>query len=738
MNFFQRTQFSREAKYLRGVAALAATFFLVSSEGTCAVVDANATEAPSAAPSPSVAGRIKGGDETETRMARLRAEIAHHDELYYRKAAPEITDAAYDELKRTLVALEEIHPAYAGDGSPTDSLGDDRTGKFPLYRHRERMLSLEKSYSEVELRAFQARLAHQLHRDDLLFVIEPKFDGLAISVTYEKGKLVRAVTRGNGIEGDDVTANVRTIPELPLELKAVTADGRNPIPDIVELRGEIYLPLAEFERLNHEREAAGETPFSHPRNLAAGTLKLLDPREVAERKLAVVFYGWGAWEPRATQPISQRALHDQIRAWGLPGVERIAVTRTADEMWAAVQAFDRDRSSRPFPVDGAVVKLDSVSDWSKLGASDHAPRWAMAYKYAAERVETRLLAITLQVGRTGVLTPVAEFAPISLGGSIVMRATLHNRAEIARNDIRIGDFIFVEKAGEIVPAVVGVNTARRMPGSQPFVFPVNCPACESVLTAEQDAAAVRCANPDCPAQLQRRLQHFASNEAMDIEGLGPAAIASLVERGRVKSFADLYHLKPEDFAASDSGKLRTAQRTLAAIDRSRHAELWRVIYGVGISRVGLVTSRELARQFGRLDVLMEADIDDLIAANFTAATAAAVVAYFADHSNATVIADLLAAGLGHSSTLGGGAVTPRSSIFAGKAFVITGVLPHLSRAQATGEITAAGGRVVGKLTRKTYVLLAGEGSGKKRETAAALGVSVMNEAEFLGRLQSKE
>jgi DNA ligase (NAD+) len=671
--------------------------------------------------------------DAHTRIDALRAEIAHHDELYYKKSAPEISDAAYDQLKRELAALEQAFPALAKGASPSDSLGDDRSGAFPLYRHRERMLSLDKSYSEAELRAFHARVAQQLGRNDLVYIVEPKFDGLAISVTYEKGKFVRAVTRGNGVEGDDVTANVLTIATLPRELRRTVSSANTsaPIPDVIELRGEVYLPFAEFTRINREREAAGEATFAHPRNLAAGTLKQLDPREVAERKLAIVFYGWGACEPSSAQPTSQRELHERIRAWGLPGVEQTTITHNATETWAAVQAFDHERAKLAFPVDGAVVKLDSTADWKKLGATEHAPRWAIAYKFAAERSETKLLAITVQVGRTGVLTPVAELSPVRLGGSSIARASLHNRDEITRSDIRVGDFVYVEKAGEVIPAIVGVNSSRRTTDSRPFIFPTKCPSCQTPVVDEVGEAAVRCPNADCPAQLQRRLLHFASDACVGIAGLGPATLEALVKSGRVKSIADLYRLNRDDLTRGNTAPGKNADRLLAAIATSRQAELWRFIYGLGIPRVGAASAKDLARQFESLDALAAADPERVAAAKLNPSTTAAVVAYFSDAKNRALVSDLVAAGVRPAVSE---KISVSVGVFSGKIFVLTGTLPHLTRAQAAEKIVAAGGKVTESVNRKTDYVVVGEGSGAKLKAARDLGVTVIDEAELLRRL----
>jgi len=659
------------------------------------------------------------------RMVLLRGQVAYHDELYYKKSAPEITDAAYDALKRELSVLEQQFPALAVGISPTDSLGDDRNGTFQLYRHRERMQSLAKSYTESELRGFNARLGRQLQRNDLVYIIEPKFDGLAVSVTYERGKLVRAVTRGNGIEGDEVTVNALTIADLPRELRAKAPDGSaNPVPDVIELRGEVYLPWAEFKRINVEREAAGEAPFAHPRNLAAGTLKLSDPREVAPRKLALVLYGWGAWLPSAGLPVSQRAFHAQVRAWGLPSLAGYSVGRSADEVWAAVQEFDRLRPGLAFPVDGAVVKLDAVALRAEVGATEHAPRWATAYKFAPDRAETQLLAITVQVGRSGVLTPVAELSPVSLGGAVISRATLHNADEIARGDFRVGDFVYVEKAGEIIPAIVGVNVARRAAVSRPFQFPNACPSCQADVVRVAGESAVRCPNSECSAQLRRRVQHFASEAGVEIEGLGPALIDALVTKALIRELPDLYRLRRDDLSGLPGVGATSADRLVASIERSKRAELSRFIYGLSLPQIGPFSAKALARRFRSLGGLASADTSEF-AEVLGPSSAAALAAYFQSSRVRATIAELLALGVAPVASFA------TSTLLAGKTFVLTGTLPSFTRAQAEAKIVAAGGKVAGSVSRNTSYVLAGEGSGAKLDAARALGVAVIEEAAWL-------
>ncbi len=539
------------------------------------------------------------------RIAALRAEIAHHDELYFRRAAPEITDAAYDALKRELAALEREHPTEAAAAAPLPSLANDHTDGFQRVAHRAPMLGLNKSYSETELRAWQARIAARIGRDHCAVVIEPKVDGVAFSATYERGALVRVLTRGNGASGDDVTATARRIRSLPAQLAARAPDGTaNATPDLIELRGEVYVSGAAFARLNREREAAGEEPAAHPRNLAAGILKQLAPEETELRALDVVFYNWGACEPTSAAPESQRGFHEQARRWGLPVIDPVRTATDADALWQAVQALGRERRSLAYPTDGAVAKVDAVALRRQLGESDAAPRWALAYKFAAERATTRLRAITIQVGRTGRLTPVAELEPVALAGSTVARASLHNPATLARLDVRVGDHVVLEKSGEIIPQIVAVDRAQRPPESAPYAFPANCPECGTPVVFNEGRTEARCPNEYCAAKVRARLEHFA--DCVEIKGLGPATIATLVARGLVRDPGDLYRLRREQLVALPGiGDKKTAA-LLAAIERSKRAELWRVVAGLGIPRVGPVAAKELAARYRGLRPLMAA------------------------------------------------------------------------------------------------------------------------------------
>ncbi|MFT3830469.1 MAG: NAD-dependent DNA ligase LigA [Opitutaceae bacterium] len=539
------------------------------------------------------------------RLAALRAEIAHHDELYFRRAAPEISDAAYDALKRELVSLERMHPVEASAVAPLPTLADDHTDGFARVPHRALMLGLEKSYTETELRAWYAGVAARNSGSDTAVVIEPKVDGVAFSATYERGRLVCVLTRGDGASGDDVTTVARRIRSLPTQLAPPTNDGgANAIPELIELRGEVYVSWEAFARLNREREAEGEEPFAHPRNLAAGAIKKLAPNETQVSALDVVFYNWGACEPAGAAPKSQRAFHEQARRWGLPVIAPVRVANGADTLWSAVQAVDAERRALPYPIDGAVTKVDVVVLRQQLGESDAAPRWSLAYKFTAERAATRLRAITIQVGRTGRLTPVAELEPVALAGSTISRASLHNPAFITRLDVRVGDRVALEKSGEIIPQIVEIDRAQRVPESTPYVFPSNCPECGAPIVFSESRTEARCVNEYCGAKVRARIEYFA--ECVEIKGLGPATVATLVARGLVRDPGDLYRLRREQLVALPGIGEKKAGALVTAIDRSKRAELWRVIAGLGIPRIGPVAAKELAARYGSLQQLAKA------------------------------------------------------------------------------------------------------------------------------------
>jgi DNA ligase (NAD+) len=673
--------------------------------------------------------------EAQERIADLRAQVARHDELYYRQAKPEVTDFEYDLLKSELANLEREFPQLKAADSPTTRVGDDRLAGFATYRHRQPMQSLDNTYSEADLRAFHQRLVKLFGREDLAYVVEPKIDGIAVSLTYEKGKLVKAVTRGSGFEGDDITANAETIRTLPKELKRAGSKGTKGVSatDVVEIRGEIYMTLAEFQRINREREETGEASFANPRNLTAGTIKQLDTREVARRKLEIVLYGIGYCDPALDRAAgTQSAFHGLIKAWGLPTLERFWTAHGIDETWKAVQELDTLRHSFAYATDGAVVKLDSFAQQREAGSTAKAPRWAIAYKFAPERAETRLKAITVQVGRTGVLTPVAELEPVLLAGTSVARATLHNQDEIRRKDIRVGDFVFVEKAGEVIPAVVGVNTARRLPEYAAYVFPDKCPACGTRAVRYEGEVAVRCPNVNCPAQIRRRVQHFVSKAGVDVEGLGDAMVDTLVEKSWVKNIPDLYRLQRDDLLLLGKSVEKSTDNLLAAIKASKHAELWRFINGLGIPHVGVSAAKDLASKFGSLEALAEARRDDLLSiAGIGETMADAIIAHFNEPRNRALVSQLLTLGVAPAAPVRPAVGTGQLS---GRTFVLTGTLPALSREEAMAKIEAAGGRVSSSVSRKTHYVLAGDEAGSKLEKARSLGVSIIGEREFLQML----
>lgn len=578
-------------------------------------------------------------DATRARISELRSEIARHDDLYYRQAAPEISDFEYDALRRELAALESALPDEAASDALA-FLGDDRSGRFPTARHIEPMLSLDKAYSKTEFEAFHARCVAE-GGADAAFSIEPKIDGIAISLVYERGRFVRAVTRGDGTEGDDITENARTIPTLPETLRARAGAS---LPERVELRGELYFAFADFDRINRERVDLGEEAFANPRNLAAGTAKLADPAEVAARGLSLAVFGYGAWEPEASEPTSQSAFLDQARAWGLPTAPGARLARGAAEAFEAIRSLERERDALGFPVDGAVAKIDAVSAQRALGLGASAPRWAIAYKFAPTRVAARLEGIDFQIGRSGALTPVARFERTVLGGSAVERASLYNFGYIQRRDLRLGDFVFLEKAGAVIPRIAAVDLSRRLPDSRPFEVPESCPSCEGPTLF--DGSILRCPNARCPERTLRRVAYFVSGDALDIEGLGEAWVARLREAGLLRDIPDLYRIRRDELLLLGDDIEVSADKLLAAIERSKRAELWRWVNGLGISGVGAARAQELASALEGLgELAREGGAAEAAArAGLGTAAARAVTEHFEEEANRLLVAELVELG----------------------------------------------------------------------------------------------
>ena len=660
-----------------------------------------------------------------SRATELRAEIARHDRLYYEQAAPEITDREYDTLLRELRDLENAHPELRTPDSPTQRVGGRPLEGFTQVRHRVPMQSLDNTYSLEEADAFLARVEKLLPGTPLRWTVEPKVDGVALSLTYRDGILDLAATRGDGTTGDDVTQNIRTIRSIPLKL-----DG--PVPALLEIRGEVYLPKKKFAALNAEREKADEAPFANPRNAAAGSLKLLDSSIVARRGLDAVFYGLGAVEG-GDAPASQSALLAWLKKLGLPVVPRFWEADNADQIRAAIAAMEKLRHDFAFETDGAVLKLDEFRRREQVGSTAKAPRWAMAYKYEAERARTRLLDITVQVGRTGTLTPVAELEPVQIAGSRVARATLHNEEEIARKDLRIGDWVFVEKAGEVIPAVVGVDINARTGGEKVFRMPSRCPSCGSEVFRDPDLTAVRCINPDCPAQIRRRIEHFAARGAMDIEGLGEAMVDQLVTAGLVEALPDIYVFEAERVSALERMGEKSTANLLAAIQGSKERPLWRLLFGLGIMHVGASVARKLAEKFHTLDKIAAASVEELESTEDVGEVVAREIHdFFRLPHNQKLVETLRKCGLNFGERDKRSA--PSSQELAGETWVITGTLGR-PRDEIAELIRRHGGTVSGSVSKKTSYVLAGEEAGSKLDKAKSLGVTVVDEAMFHRRLK---
>lgn len=659
-------------------------------------------------------------------LADLRARIRHHEERYYVLDDPEISDAEFDALMAELQALERQHPDLVTPDSPTGRVGGRPVEGFATVEHSVSMLSLDNTYDEHEVTAFDERLRRALadagvETPSVEYVAELKIDGLSISLTYEDGHLVRGVTRGDGFRGEDVTSNVRTIRAIPLRLTG-HAPGR------VEIRGEVYLPRIAFERINREREARDEPVFANPRNSAAGAMRNLDPREVSRRGLSAFTYQLIG--PPDVVPHSQFETLERLREWGLPVEGHFERCRGVGDVLAYCGRWREGRRSLPFDTDGVVVKLDDLGLREKAGATAKFPRWAVAFKFPAEQATTRLLRIDVAVGRTGAVTPFAVLEPVHLSGSTIQLATLHNEQEIARRDIRPGDYVIIEKGGEVIPKVVGPVLSRRGRGVVPWRMPEECPSCGSRLHRPEDEAVWRCVNTGCPARLRRSLEHFASRRAMDIEGLGEALVDQVVATGLVKDFADLYALTVGQLESLERMGRKSAEKLVRQIDGSRRHEPWRLVYGLGIRHVGERAAQALVGAFGSIAALESATVEQLQAVEeIGPVVAASVREYFDEPRNRDLVDRLKAAGV---RTTGGKAPRTRgASALAGKTFVLTGTLGGLSRDDAAAAIGALGGRVTGSVSGKTDFVVVGAQPGSKLEKARSLGVAVLDEQAFL-------
>ena len=666
--------------------------------------------------------------KVRARVQALRAEIARHDHAYYVLDAPTIPDAEYDRLFRELLELEAQHPELDSPDSPTRRVGGAPRADLAEVRHAVPMLSLANALDEAEAVAFDTRVREQLGRAGLAaaeveYACEPKFDGLAVNLRYERGQLVLAATRGDGLVGEDVTANVRTIRAVPLRL-----DGA--APQVLEVRGEVLMFRRDLERLNERARESGEKEFANPRNAAAGSLRQLDAKVTARRRLH--FYAYGLGEVAGGQePETHCATLDWLEALGLPVCELRRVATGIDGLLAYYRWIGERRPMLPYDIDGVVYKVNARRLQQALGFVSRAPRFAVAHKFPAQEALTQLLGIDVQVGRTGALTPVARLAPVQVGGVTVTSATLHNEDEIRRKDVRIGDTVIVRRAGDVIPEVVAVVPEKRPAQAKLFHLPSHCPVCGSTVERPADEAVARCTGGlVCAAQRKQALLHFAGRRALDIEGLGEKLVDQLVDGGLVRSPADLFGLDLGTLAALERMAEKSAATVLAAIEKAKSTTLPRFIYALGIRHVGETTARDLAGHFGSLDALIGADEARLLeVADVGPVVAASVAHFFAERHNREVIGELRAAGV-HWPERMGAAAAPRGPL-AGATVVLTGTLPTMSREQATERIVAAGGKVAGSVSKKTSFVVAGADAGAKLGTARSLGVRVIDESELL-------
>jgi DNA ligase (NAD+) len=668
------------------------------------------------------------------RIKELRERIRYHEDRYYVHADPEISDVEFDALMRELQALEAANPDLVTPDSPTQRVGGTVAEGFATVDHRAPMLSLDNAYNEDELRAFDERVRKGLGvQGSVTYVAELKIDGLSIALTYADGVFVRGATRGDGERGEDVTSNVRTIRAIPLTLQGAPAGE-------IEVRGEVFLPRSAFARINREREEAGEPLFANPRNAAAGTMRNLDPRQVAKRRL-------GAWTYQVVG-VAELETHadtlDTLAHWGLPVEPHWTRLNGPDELVGWCARWQDTRHDLEFETDGVVIKVDAVSLRHKLGATSKFPRWAIAYKFPAEQQTTTLKEITVNVGRTGAVTPVAVLEPVLLAGSTIANATLHNADEVARKDIRIGDRVLIEKGGDVIPKVVKVVDPDRPDRGAPWQMPSTCPSCGAQLVRPEDEVVWRCENSACPAQLRRRIEHFASRNAMNIDGLGSAIVDQLIDQGLVHDVADLYTLTAPQLeqlvvapreAKSERARPRklgkVGKNLVGEIERSRQNDLWRLIHGLGLRHVGERAATLLARGFQKLDALAAADANELQRVpEIGPVVAESVADWFFEPHNRALVERLRDLGVRTDASPAELRAAPGDGPLSGKTFVLTGTLPSMTREAATEAIERLGGKVSSSVSRKTSYVVVGEDPGSKAEKAKSLGVETLDEAAF--------
>ncbi len=659
------------------------------------------------------------------RIEQLRDDIRRHDRLYYVEATPEISDRDYDRLMDELKTLEAAHPDLVTDDSPTQRVGGEPIEGFESVTHAQRMLSIDNTYDAEDVREFDTRVRKALEEHPFHYLVDPKIDGVAVSLRYEGGRLVLAATRGDGVRGDNITNNAKRIRAIPLVL---TGEG---FPDVLEVRGEVFWPRSAFAATNAKRAEQGQETFANPRNGAAGTLKQLDPTVVGERGLAFVAHGLG----EMSEPLGNRAseITQRLKSWSIPMSSFTEVCDDIDAAMETIEAWPAHQDEVDYETDGMVVSVDELALRDELGSTSKAPRWRMAYKYEAERAETVLRAVDFQVGRLGTITPVARFDPVQLAGTTVSNASLHNFDQIERLDVRVGDAVIVEKAGEIIPHVLQVVHAHRPADAKPIDPPSACPSCGHETRRDEDGVYLRCADPACPAQLRERLRFFAARNQMNIEHLGPAVIDQLVDQGWVKDFADLYALEAEKVAELDRMAETSAKNLIDAIQTSKDRPLDRVLAGLGIRHVGGRAAEVLAGHFGGLDALMAASVEALTDVDeIGPVIAESVHSFFHSEAGRTAVDRLRAAGLTMKAERL--ARDADDQPLAGKTVVVTGTLAGMSRPEAQAAIKAAGGKAASSVSKKTDFVVAGEATGGKLDKARSLGVEVIDVAEFRKRL----
>jgi DNA ligase (NAD+) len=656
------------------------------------------------------------------RVEELRRQIREHDYRYYVLAEPIISDFEYDMLMRELIELERQYPELVTPDSPTQRVGGAPTKEFPTVTHPVPMLSLNNAFTIEEIRDFDRRVAELLEGEKYRYVAELKFDGVAVRLKYENGILVLGATRGDGVQGDDITNNIKTIRSIPLRLINPDEKFLN-----IEVRGEVYMNKVDFEKLNEERERLGEKIFANPRNATAGTLKLQDPKLVAQRPLRFFAYYLMA---EGVELESHYENLQILKRLGFPVCEHVKLCESIDEVIEFWRYWEERRDELPYEIDGIVVKVDSIRQQEILGAIAKSPRWAIAFKFTPRQAQTKLIGITLQVGRVGTITPVAELQPVPLGGVIITRATLHNEDYIKEKDIRVGDTVIVERSGEVIPKIVGVVLEKRPPDAVPFVFPKNCPVCGGPIERPAGEANYYCENPECPAQVRARIEHFASRGAMDIEGLGEAIVDKLVTLGFLKNYADIYdlHKHKAKLVRIEGFGEKSVQNLLNSIENSKKQPFHRVLYALGIRYVGSETAKLLADAFGSIDKLMNASVEQISSVyGIGPRIAESVYKFFHDERNLELIKRLKEAGLNFE-------VKPEEKAkkkLAGKTFVFTGTLKNFTREEAKEKVEELGGKVSNSVSRKTDYVVVGENPGSKYDKARQLGVKIITEEEFL-------